>query len=142
MIPCEYSEIFQNRFCVKHLRWLLLHTLLKIVKFIIWHKQLAILAKYCGEQFIFYQINCLLIDICYLKLSLVNFNYSIYPCLTPNALLRKAMCTAREALLGIVSIHELGKLIGSREFKANAVICDLVLCLESTQCKPTRTRES
>ena len=67
------------------------------------------LAKYCVDKFIFYQTNCLLIDIFYLKLSLVNFNYdSVYSCLTPNALLHIAMCSARDALLEIVSIPEAG----------------------------------
>ena len=33
---------------------------------------------------------------------------SVNPCLTPNALLRTAVCSARDALLGIVSIHESG----------------------------------
>ena len=31
-----------------------------------------------------------------------------YPCLTPNALLRIAVCSARDALLGIASIYEGG----------------------------------
>ena len=33
------------------------------------------LAKYFVDEFIFHQANCLLIDIFYLKLSLVNFGY-------------------------------------------------------------------
>ena len=32
----------------------------------------------------------------------------MYPCITPNTLLHIAMCFARIALLGIVSIHEIG----------------------------------
>ena len=45
---------------------------------IIQHRQLAMLAKYFFDQFISYQINCLLIQtIFYLKLPLFNFNYSL-----------------------------------------------------------------
>ena len=85
------------------------------------HKQLAMLAMYFVDQFIFYQINCLLIDIFDLKLSLANFDYRLripvpyseykgkriqdkydYLCLTPNALLRIALCSTRDALPGVV----------------------------------------
>ena len=66
-------------------------------------------------------INCLLIDIFYLKLSLANFDYRLrismpyseykgkiiqdkygYLCLTTKVLLRLAVCPARDALPGIV----------------------------------------
>ena len=50
----------------------------------------------------------------------------MYPCPTPNGLLRIAMSSAQDALLGIVSIHELGTLTRGIEFKANAVICALL----------------
>ena len=33
-----------------------------------------------------------------------------YLCLTPNALLRIAVCSARDSLLGIVSIYEVGQI--------------------------------
>ena len=85
------------------------------------HKQLAMLAMYFVDQFIFYQINCLLIDIFDLKLSLANFDYRLripvpyseykgkriqdkydYLCLTLNALLRIALCSTRDALPGVV----------------------------------------
>ena len=146
MFPCKYSKILQNRFFIKPLRWLLLHnqhnvlTLLKIVKFH-YLAQVVMLAKYFVDQFLFYQIIYLLIDIFYLKLSLVSFDYSLrisvpysecptpysyrdaplrrvsiheaehtykgqrilgkceYPCLTPNALLRIAVRSARDTLL-------------------------------------------
>ena len=32
-----------------------------------------------------------------------------YPCLTPNGLLRAAVCSARDVLFGIVSIYETGR---------------------------------
>ena len=38
-----------------------------------------------------------------------------YPCLTPTALLRIAVCSARDALLGKISIYEAGKIcVGQR----------------------------
>ena len=79
------------------------------------------LGKYFVDKFIFYQINCLLIDIFYLKLSYANFDcwlrisvpYSEYKgkriqgkygylCLTPNAPLHIAGSSARDALRGMV----------------------------------------
>ena len=57
----------------------------------------------------FYQINFLLIDILYLKLSLVILiTDSVYLRLIPNALLRIAESSARDTLLVIVSIREAG----------------------------------
>ena len=41
-----------------------------------------------------------------------------YPCLTPNALLRIAVCSARDALLGKISIYEAGKICAGQRIQA------------------------
>ena len=41
-----------------------------------------------------------------------------YLCLTPNALLRIAVCSARDSLLGIVSIYEVGQIYAGQRSQA------------------------
>ena len=105
------------------------------------HKQLAMLAMYFVDQFIFYQINCLLIDIFDLKLSLANFDYRLRIPVPYSeykgrefktntiicALLRMPYSVQRYVLLEMPYLEQymmkLGKLIRVIEFRlGNAVI--------------------